>query len=212
MSQRTQRFQSAVLLLALLLLVLLVTCLVLSFLPQDLSDLKGRKDSSEAPRNLQRVLENAATKDIAVTISEEELNRWMSTRLQGEQTGPLKDSVTYNGTWFRLKEGLVDIIIEREAFGRPHTIAATFKIEQIEEGELGSSTQVHWKGGRLGQLPVAQGYLYLVRSSYLSLAEALKSELSALTTILGSQVSLTIQEDSVVLRPRPSFDNSLFAP
>jgi len=211
MSQRTQRLQSAVLLLAVLLLVLLLTSLVLSFLPQDLSDLKGRDESSEVPRKLERVLENAAAKEIAVTISEEELNRWISSRLQGQQTGPLQNSVSYQGTWFRLKEGGIDIIIEREAFGRPHTVAATFEIEQLEEGS-GSSTQIHWRGGRLGQLPVPQGYLHLVRSSYLALAEALQMEVNSLTTLLGGQVSLSIQEDSLVLRPRPNFDNALITP
>lgn len=212
MSQRAKRLQSSVLLLALLLLVLLLTALVLTFLPQDLSDLEGRESTSETPRNLQRVLENAAEKEIAVTISESELNQWVNSRITGEQTGALKNSVSYQGTWFRLKENHVDIIIEREAFGRAHTVAATFGIEQLESPDSSTSTQIHWRGGRLGQLPVAQGYLYLVRSSYLTLAEALDSELAALRSILGSRVSLTIQDGELVLQPRPDLEDTLFMP
>ena len=99
MAERSKRFQSAVLLLALTLLIFLFTAITLSFLPQDLSDIEGRKeDATSAPpsRNLERVLENAVTQGIKVTLSEEEINQWIAQKVAGTQEGWLAKSVSYN--------------------------------------------------------------------------------------------------------------------
>lgn len=205
MAERSKRFQSAVLLLALALLIFLFTAITLSFLPQDLSDLEGRnQDGTSSPpsRNLERVLENAANQGIKVTLSEKELNQWLASKVAGTQEGVLASSVSYRGTWVRLKEGSAQVLFEREAFNRLHTIAMNVEIDQLIEGNNQMSSKINWAGGRLGQMPVPQGYLMLVMSSYEELATALAPEMRSLKSLLEGKATVEFQEGKIVFEPR----------
>ena len=194
------------LLLALALLVFLFTAITLSFLPQDLSDLEGRNEDSSSPppaRNLERVLENAANQGLQVTLSEKEVNEWLASTVKGSQEGILGNSVSYRGTWIRFREGSVEIIFEREAFNRIHTIAMNVEIEQVIEEGNRMSTNIHWKGGRLGQMPVIHGYLLLVMSSYEQLAQAMAPEVRSLRSLLEGKATIEFTEGKVTFEPRP---------
>ena len=193
------------LLLALALLVFLFTAITLSFLPQDLSDLEGRNEDGSAnppARNLQRVLENAASQGLQVTLTEKEVNEWLASTVQGTQEGVLGKSVRYRGSWIRFKEGSAEIIFEREAFNRIHTIAMNVQIEQVLEENNRMSTNIHWQGGRLGQMPVMQGYLLLVMSSYEELAKALAPEIRSLKSLLEGKATIAFTEGKVTFEPR----------
>ncbi len=207
MAERSKRFHSAILFLALALLLFLFTAIALSFLPQDLSDLEGRnEDGSSTPpsRNLERVLENAAKQGIQVTLSEAEVNQWLANQLVGTQEGALGKSVQYKGTWVRFKEGSVQIIFEREAFNRLHTIAMNVEIEQTVEADDRVNTRIHRQGGRLGQMPVPQGYLMLVLSSYDELSSAMAPEVASLKKLLQGKAVVEFTEGQVTFRPRSS--------
>lgn len=205
MADRVKRLQSAVLLFALTLLVFLITAIALSFLPQDLEDLEGRTAAAEATapsRNIKRVLENAEAQDLAVTLTEEEVNQWLATQLKGSQEGLLKSQVSYRGVWVRLRKDVLEIIIEREAFNRIHTVAMHVEFEQLlEEGDK-MNTQVNIQGGRLGQLPVPEGYILLVMSGYQEIGRVLKEEVSALKSMLMGKAVLEISEGKLTLTPR----------
>lgn len=210
MAERSKRFQSAVLLLALVLLVFLFTAIALSFLPQDLSDIEGRgEEGASAPpsRNLERVLENAANQGIQVTLTEEEINQYIAQKVAGTQEGLLAPSVAYRGTWIRLKEGSAQVVFEREAFNRLHTIAMNVEIEQLVSGNDQMSSNISWAGGRLGQMPVPQGYLMLVMSSYEELATALAPEIRSLKSLLEGKAAIEFKEGEVVFEPRSSGRN-----
>ena len=212
MADRAKRFQSAVLLFALILLIFLITSIVLSFLPQDLSDLEGRSAEGEvaAPsRNIQRMLENAANQGLVTTLTEEEINLWLASQIQGQQDGLLKGQVSYRGCWVRFREGFVELIIEREAFNRTHTIAMNVEIEQLLEEGNKISTKIDWRGGRLGQLPVPQGYLLLVMPGYEELARVLKPEVSSLRSLLEGKATVEISEGKVTFTPRSSGNDIL---
>lgn len=205
MAERAKRFQSAVILFAVVLLIFMVTAIALSFLPQDLSDLEGVDEtatSSVTPRNIQKVLANASEQNLAVTLTEEEINRWLASQINGQQDGILKNSVQYVGTWVRLREGTVDLIFERKAFNRPHTIAMNVEIEQTTIADDKMDTKIHWRGGRLGQMPVMQGYLLLVMSSYRELANAMAPEVAALTSLLKGRATVIISEGKISFTPR----------
>lgn len=215
MAERAKRFQSAVVLLALVLLIFLVTAIALSFLPQDLSDVEGRDEAPETnviPRNIQKVLANAAEQELAVTLTEKEINEWLQSQIQGTQEGVLKSSVSYQGAWVRLKEGAVDLIFERKAFNRPHTIAMTVEIEQTLVVDNIMNTEIRWQGGRLGQMPVMQGYLVLVMSSYRELSEAMAPEVAALTSLLKGRATVTISEGKISFTPRSPVDLASASP
>ncbi|MFD2304335.1 hypothetical protein [Roseibacillus ishigakijimensis] len=198
------------LLFALALLIFLFTAITLSFLPQDLSDLAGRDEdgpTATPARNLKRVLENAADQSIKVTLTEEEINQWLAHEIKGQQEGLLASGVSYDGTWVRLKEGSVDLIFEREAFNRKHTVAMNVEIEQLVEDNNQMSSNIHWRGGRLGQMPVMQGYLTLVMSSYKELAEVMEPEVAALRSLLEGKALVKIEEGKVTFEPRAQQDN-----
>ena len=205
MAERSKRFQSAVLLFALILLIFLFTAIALSFLPQDLSDLAGRNEDgtiTPSERNLERVLENAAEKGIKVTLSEEEINQWLSSQLSGTQEGLLQNTVKFRSTWVRINDGSIDLIFEREAFNRLHTVAMNVEIEQlIDENDHMSST-IHRKGGRLGQLPVPHGYLTLVMSSYRELASTMATEVRLLKKMLEGTATIDFSEGVITFTPR----------
>lgn len=212
MAERSKRFQSAVLLLALTLLIFLFTAITLSFLPQDLSDIEGRKeDATSAPpsRNLERVLENAVTQGIKVTLSEEEINQWIAQKVAGTQEGWLAKSVSYRGTWVRLKEGSAQVIFERQAFNRLHTIAMNIEISQDIEENNRMSSKINWAGGRLGQMPVPQGYLMLVMSSYEELTTALAPEIRSLRSLLEGKATIEFLDGKIIFEPRPSGSNDI---
>lgn len=210
MGERAKRFQSAVVLFALVMLIFLVTAIALSFLPQDLSDIEGRTEAPETsatPRNIQKALENAFEQELAVTLTEEEINHWLASKVTGAQEGMLSKSVSYEGAYVRLKEGSVDLIFERQAFNRPHTVAMNVEIEQTQVSDNNLDSEIRWQGGRLGQMPVMQGYLVLVMSSYRELAEAMAPEVAALTSLLRGRATVTISEGKISFAPRSSIDD-----
>ncbi len=205
MAARSLRLQSAVVLFAFVLLIFLLTAVILAFLPQDLSDLEGRNQDAKATgksRNITRVLSNAAEKGIEVTLTEEELNQWLANQINGIQEGPLKDIVSYRGIWIRLKDGSLDLIFEREAFNRPHTIAMNVEIEQLLEEQNQVTSSIHWRGGRLGQMPVTQGYLRLVLNGYRELADVMSPEVDSLKSLLEGRTVVTLKESSITFTPR----------
>ena len=205
MAERSKRFQSAVLLFAVVLLIFLFTAIALSFLPQDLSDLEGRNEDSTASapqRDIEQVLKNAAEQGIQATLTEKEVNQWLAHRLSGTQEGMLQNTVSYKGTWVRIKDGWVEFIFEREAFNRPHTIAMSVEIEQLIEENNQMSSDITWKNGRLGQMPVPQGYLLLVMSSYEELATAMAKEVQSLKSMLRGKAVIEFAEGKVTFSPR----------
>ena len=211
MAERSKLFQSAALLFALILLIFLFTAIALSFLPQDLTDLEGRKEDSSADtpeRNIQRVLDNAVEQGIKVTLTEAEINQWLAQEAVGTQEGMLASAVSYTGSWVRINEGSVEVIFEREAFNRPHTIAMKIEIEQLIEENNQMSSNIHWRGGRLGQMPVPQGYLLLVMSSYESLAEVFVQEMQSLKEMLKGKATIKFSEGQVTFSPRSIGGNS----
>ena len=210
MAERSKRFYSAILLLALALLVFLFAAIALSFLPHDLSDLEGRNEDGTATppsRNIQKVLENADKQSIQVTLTEEEVNQWLAAQVQGSQEGALAQSVQFRGVWVRFKEGSAEFVFEREAFNRTHTIAMGVKIEQTISGNNQMSSNIDWPGGRLGQMPVPQGYLLLVMSSYKELAEVMAPEVASLKKLLAGKATVTFEEGKMILEPRDTGAN-----
>ena len=173
-------------------------------MPQDMTDVDGRnEDGTSAPptRNIQKVLENAASQSIPVTLTEAEVNQWLADQVKGSQEGKLASSIKYRGIWVRFKEDSIDLIFEREAFNRTHTIAMEMKIQQTISGNNRMQTGITRPGGRLGQMPVPQGYLLLVMSSFEEFAEVMAPEIKSLEKLLEGSV-VTFEGDRVTFKPR----------
>ena len=159
--------------------------------PQDLSDIGGYGPaaSEESSRDLRAVLRAALERGHSLTLSETEINRWLSRTLTAKQGGPLADHISMERVCIRLEDGLAEVIMVRSVFGKPFTVSMFLKVEQTE-GSYGLRTVVHrhggqyspnlpkpMRGGRFGRLVVPQGFLTLVVPGYEKLAGAYREEI-----------------------------------
>jgi len=167
----------------------MVYCGVMLFLSQDLEDIDGLA-SPDGGRDVSVVLRESQLRQVPVTLSEAEINQWLSRALRSRQGGLLEDTVSLERVAVRITEGLAEVVMVRRIGERNFTVSMYFNIEQVRHGDnlrtelnLHGGPYVAWlpkppRGGRFGRLVVPQGFLRLVMPSYESLAEALSEELN----------------------------------
>jgi len=164
----------------------------LSLQSQNLDDITGRNESDRErnPVSVPALIETAAKSRTDTTITERQLNTWLSDTLKARQDGLLSDWVDIKGLWVRFDEqegGRAEIIIEREIKGFPQTVSMFVRIERekLEDGNFSTTILKEggriWgllaAGGRFGKARVPQGFLYLTRDSFESLVELFEQEL-----------------------------------
>lgn len=103
-------------------------------LPRDMSKVGGyplNLLSDGKPRNLlaeaQKIM---IDRNAELSLSEEEVNRYLNARLQGEQKGPMAALVKFRAVYLDFAPGTAEVIIERELFGMPITMTAKLIVEQ----------------------------------------------------------------------------------
>lgn len=158
--------------------------------PQDLSDLEGRGPGAvgEKSRDLPQVMKNALDGGYPLTITEKEVNLYLRDTLKSEQGGVLADQVSIRDVAVRFEDGRAEIIIERDVAGQTLTLSMYLRVEQQELPDGRVTTQIFRNGGqyhesiprpaiggRFGQLPVPEGFLYLVLPSFADLAAVYRS-------------------------------------
>jgi hypothetical protein len=185
------------------------------YLPQDLSDIGGIEPSlttpASPPRDLRAVLEKSIEGDYSVQISETELNQWLARELELNQAGELAQWVSLKRVCVRLREGVGEVIIERDVAGYPLTTSMFLQVEQMESA-AGISTQIHLhggafhemvpfpaRGGRFGRLTVPQGFLIMVMPDFRKIADLFGTEID-----LGFQrmARIKIEDKRLVLDPK----------
>jgi hypothetical protein len=189
------------------------TALFFACQPQDLSDIGGvgPAERNRPARDLKSVLRNSLDRGYAVTLTETEINRWLSGSLVAKQKGLLENQVSFEGVWVRLESGRAEIVMERKILGKPFTVSMFLRIAQTE-GPKGMETQLLLDGGpfnenfpkppvggRIGKLKVPQGFLILVLPGYQKLAEVLRDELGL---AFSKMARIKIEENRVILNPR----------
>jgi len=184
--------------------------------PQDLSDIGGHAPSeatpASPPRDMEAVLRKSIEGDYSVTLSETELNQWLARELTLEQGGELAEWVKMKHVWIRLRDGVAEVIIERDVMGYPFTTSMFLQVEQTETPKGGITTQIHLhggafseltpmptRGGRFGQLTVPQGFLIMVMPDFQKIAGIFETEIE-----LGFQqmVRIKIEDKRLVLDPK----------
>lgn len=178
--------------------------------PQDLSDVAGREPAAQA-RDLTQVLKSAASRNLPVTLTEKELNAWLARRLAGRQEGPAAEKVAFQRVNVRLSEGLGEVIMTREVFGKPFTVSVFLTMERQENqdgpqnlaglhgGKFHESIDRPLRGGRFGRLVVPQGFLLLVLPAYKHLAAALQEEIAF---AFDDMARISIRENRLELEPQ----------
>lgn len=198
-----------------LVVVGLGTAVYFATLPQDLTDIGGYTPAAEAPasppRDIETVLRKSIEGDYSVTLSETELNNWLARELALEQGGELAPWVKLNRVWVRLREGVAEIIIERDVAGHPLTTSMFLQVDQ-QNTARGISTHIHLhgggfheslpeptRGGRFGRLTVPQGFLILVMKDFEKIAELFQAEID-----LGFKrmAQIRIEDKRIMLDPK----------
>jgi len=160
---------------------------------------------------MKAVLTKAIEGDYSVQLSETELNHWLARELELKQGGELAEWVTLKRVCVRLREGVAEVIIERDVAGYPLTTSMFLQVEQTETAK-GLSTQIHLhgggfheivpvptRGGRFGQLTVPQGFLIMVMPDFRKIAGLFETEID-----LGfqSMSRIRIEDKRLMLDPR----------
>lgn len=192
--------------------LLLAVAIVVMLLPQDLSGIDGYGPGAQSgeARDLTAVLEESLERGHEVTLTEQEINRWLGKTLKIEQQGLLGGVVKINGLGVRLKEDEVEIVIERSFLGLKSTQSMYMQV-LVESDALSSSKEVllHGgpiadffpalkRGGRFGKLTVPQGYLYLVKPAFFQLGDVYKKEIDM---AFRKMHGIRIEEDRLILTP-----------
>jgi len=193
--------------------LLLAAALVSMLLPQDLSDIDGYAEGiqTQKVRNLTQVLHESVERGHELTLSEGEINRWLSQTLRVRQAGLLAGQVKLSRMGIRLEPGRAEIVIERRMFGLSHTLSMYLQVLVESDGNttskevlLHGGPMLGWlplfkRGGRFGSLTVPQGYLYLVKPTFFQLGDVYKEEVNLM---FRKMHEIRIEQDRVVFKPR----------
>jgi hypothetical protein len=176
--------------------------------PQDLSDLEVARSPA---RDIKAALAEAVRSNKPLTLSEEEINRWLAQELVVKQGGLLAQDVSLDRVSIRLENQRAEVILLRHCFGYPFTVSMYLKIERSLDAE-GSLTRIlptggpyHVDypypriGGRFGKLVLPQGYLHLVLPSYQSLAAEFSEEIELAVVKMWK---VRIEPHQITLDPR----------
>ncbi len=192
-------------LLSILGLVVIGLLAYLSFDSQDLSDIDGFVENSlaiaPAGPNLANLLENAARNKNGVRITEEQINSYIRRTLKFEQGGWFESFVEARGVWVRLQENVVEVIIEREVWGRPHTISMLLQPEQTAQDDGRINTNVSRKKGKWGRAKVLNGFMLLTNSSFVSLREAYATETQQIWDMFRGRFQIKVSDGVLELSP-----------
>jgi len=191
----------------------LATAVFYATQPQDLSDIGGHGPNAKPSpeRDMKVVLQNAIDRGYAVTLSEAELNQWLSRTLTTKQGGLLAGQVSLDRVLVRFEENQAEVIMERHIMGRPFTVSMFLQISRMENLK-GTSTEVELhggpfhpdfpnppRGGRFGKLTIPQGFLILVMPAYRELAAEFTEEIDM---AFSKMSRIKIEKDNIVLDPR----------
>ena len=202
---RKETFFKNLFLLSLLGLVVIGSLAYLSFDSQELSDIEGyiQDPSGLAPAglNLANLLENAARNKNGVRITEEQINSYIRRTLKFEQDGWFAGFVEARGVWVRLQENVAEVILEREVWGRSHTISMELEFEQTAQEDGRINTNVGRKKGKWGRAKVLNGFMLLTNSSFVSLREAYATETQQIWDMFRGRFQIKVSDGVLELSP-----------
>ncbi len=202
----------------------LTTALFFISLPQDLTKLDGYGPVAKMlpPRDLRTVLRNASERGYPVTLTEDEVNRYIATTLQTRQGGLLSKQVTLDGVWVNLLTDRAEVIFERHVLGYPITLSIYLHVEQRLDAKGLPVTEIHRdggpyikdtplpnRGGRFGHLVVPEGFLLLIMPSLEKLAALYAEEIHL---GFGEMGRIRINDGRISFDPRGSGELGLAAP
>lgn len=191
-----------------------ITVLVLACIPQQLDDIDGYGEKGGASRDLKVVMQNALERDYPLSLTEEELNGYLAKTLQLRQGGAFASCADLKGVWVRLENGRAEVVLERKICGFTQTVSMYLQVERLEQpdGTLVTEVTRHGGpmfksfaprpsvGGRIGRLPIPEGYLPVLLPAFNKVAAALSEESEM---ALQRMSRIRIEDNQLILRPSP---------
>jgi hypothetical protein len=141
-------------------------------------------------------LATAVERNYPITFREEEINAWLSKRLESKQGGHLAPFVKLRGVWVDFKQDEIEIIIERELpQNRVHVASLFMKFTRSKQG---FSIQRH--SSQVGQVRAPGGFARLIMPAFSSLAKELEEELQPYYD--KKILDIRVEEGKITLDPR----------
>ncbi|MGB2402358.1 MAG: hypothetical protein ACPIA7_02990 [Akkermansiaceae bacterium] len=128
---------------------------------------------STKPPMLKQRLALAIERNYPVTFREEEVNVWLSNRINMTQQGRLAPYVEIIGLWVNFKEDEIELVIERRLpWANSHVTTLFMGFERTRSGYSISRHACH-----IGQLKLPGGFACLLMPAYQNIADELAGEL-----------------------------------
>lgn len=175
----------------------LLAIVVMIGLPRDLSAVVGYPGDAldaDQPRNLLSEAQKAMIdRDVELVFSEEEVNRYLRSRLTGEQKGLMASFVTFRGICVDFSPQKAQVVIEREIFGLPLTMEVELAAEEFRRQTV--YKPVSWT---LGRISLGRNTVKPVADLFVRLRESLIDEYH----VLQQMPSVRFEENRVVVDSR----------
>jgi len=192
---------------------------VMSWVPRNLQDVAGTgpvEEGAEIPDLAERLKEAIQKSSYEVRITEEELNRYIASKLELTQSSIVDDYVKITGVYIDLKPDLIDVSIERE-FNIPNnqqsdgskkigfmpfsqTVSMQIELRTVDDVDGGKMRTVSFLGGDFGKSPAPGSLVRIVKPSFDVIAEVFEEEIK-----LGYEemTSVIVSDGVITLDPRP---------
>ena len=145
------------------------------------------------PRNLLKESQAVMiSRSSTVSFSEEEVNKYLNDRLQGEQSGLMATVVKFKGVYVDFTPGLAEIVVEREIFGKPLTTSCKMRAEPFK-------SQIVYRpaGWTIGRIDLGSRNIKPIIGMFKRLRDTMNEEFST----MKQMVNVTFEQDRVILDP-----------
>jgi len=172
--------------------------------PFDLEKIDGRAEIiEETPVNDPKVrqrLETAILKRYPITFREDEINTWLSERLEIKQSDPLAEYVKAQHVWVNFEKDEIEFIIEREFFDKHTHVTSLFM--QFEREKNGFS--ISRNASHVGQVKIPGGFARLIIPAFNKMAEELSEEIEIYKDSSGTTklYDIKVEDSKITLDPR----------
>lgn len=150
-------------------------------MPKDLDQIKGyptelitTEESSNLLKEMQVALDPKNT-DAKVTLTEEQVNRYLNQRVAGDQGGPLGALVKYRGLYADLEPGFVELYLVRSVAGLPFTVSC-----RLTQQKSGYATVWRAGGGSIGRIRMGSKQFKPIIDAFLRLRVVCGDEMDAI--------------------------------
>jgi hypothetical protein len=178
-------------------IALMSMCLhtIMAWVPRNLQSVAGFGASSTAEDlpDLRERLKDAIKNSYEVTISEEELNRYVASRLKLTQSPIVDNYIKITGVFFDLKPNIIDVSIERE-FDMPNnikadgskkfdlvpfsqTVSMQIELETSFDKQNNRLRTINFLGGHFGKSPAPGQLIKVVKPSFDIIAQFFEKEI-----------------------------------